>query len=243
MFGDNAVSPSRNAEEGFLVKELWYTIQGEGPWAGKPAVFLRLAGCNLRCFFCDTDFSGGTHYKLQDLVNEISTICAHNNCHNVVITGGEPLLQELGLLFTADELVHLLFQIETAGTVWPDSMRDEDVEDQLLDERILIVVSPKTPNLHPKVIEYAHAFKYIVAEGETSEIDGLPNKSTQLPTKGNSSQIYRASLHDFRNSIYIQPCDVPNYEQSAANAVHAAHIVMQYGYRLSLQMHKIVGVP
>jgi len=57
MFGTNPLSKPIESDGLYLeVQDIFSTIQGEGPFAGKPAVFLRLAGCNLRCFFCDTDF-------------------------------------------------------------------------------------------------------------------------------------------------------------------------------------------
>ncbi len=75
-----------------LVTEVFYSIQGESTRAGKPCVFVRLAGCNLRCTYCDTEyaFKEGRRRTISDLIVEI----ASHPCDLVEITGGEPLLQE-----------------------------------------------------------------------------------------------------------------------------------------------------
>ena len=82
----------------YRVKEIFYTLQGEGANAGTPATFIRFAGCNLWsgrekdrkkavCQFCDTDFVGGKNYSLDDLIASLYP------ARLVVLTGGEPLLQ------------------------------------------------------------------------------------------------------------------------------------------------------
>ena len=71
------------------VNEIFYSIQGEGRYTGTPAIFIRLAGCNLRCDFCDTE-----HQPYQDLTEEeIMRQIADFPTSHVVITGGEPMLQ------------------------------------------------------------------------------------------------------------------------------------------------------
>ena len=75
-----------------LVKEIFYSIQGESSYAGYPCIFVRLAGCNLRCSYCDTRYAyeGGIRLKVDNIIQEISRF----PCRLVEITGGEPLLQE-----------------------------------------------------------------------------------------------------------------------------------------------------
>ena len=84
------------------ITEVFYTLQGEGPFAGHPSVFVRLGGCNLACSWCDTEFENGNTYQSTDrLVQSIvsSTKAMSNQYSNekplVVITGGEPLRQNI----------------------------------------------------------------------------------------------------------------------------------------------------
>ncbi len=125
--------------------EIFHTIQGEGVSAGAPAVFVRLSLCNLHCIWCDTDHTwnfegtpwkhekddlpGYTKHRKDDViieagVNEVAETVRSFGCRRVVLTGGEPLLQEEALV----ELMDLLredgeewfFEIETNGTRMPD---------------------------------------------------------------------------------------------------------------------------
>lgn len=94
------------------INEIFYSLQGEGRYTGTPAVFVRMAGCNLRCSFCDTDFQSFTEMTEEEIVTRV----LHYPTLHVIITGGEPTLQLntrlLQLLHEAGRLVHL----ETNGT-------------------------------------------------------------------------------------------------------------------------------
>ena len=74
------------------VNEIFYSIQGESSWAGEPCIFIRLTACNLRCTYCDTEYSfyNGKKMSIQEILKEIQKF----NCKLVEVTGGEPLLQE-----------------------------------------------------------------------------------------------------------------------------------------------------
>lgn len=73
----------------YKIAEVFFSIQGEGYWAGYPAIFIRFSGCNLRCDFCDTDFS----HKLTLTKGAILQIIVHYPCELIILTGGEPTLQ------------------------------------------------------------------------------------------------------------------------------------------------------
>ena len=104
----------------YRINEIFYSLQGEGRHTGRPAVFVRFSGCNLRCPFCDTDFSGYTLMSADEIMTKLHQWAA---CRFVVITGGEPSLQ------IDDALVGRLHQagyyvaIETNGThALPDAI-------------------------------------------------------------------------------------------------------------------------
>ncbi|MDR1782635.1 MAG: 7-carboxy-7-deazaguanine synthase QueE [Dysgonamonadaceae bacterium] len=71
------------------IKEIFYSLQGEGGRTGEASIFIRLAGCNLKCDFCDTDFSGGADMEIPEILNVI----AKYPCRWIIWTGGEPTLQ------------------------------------------------------------------------------------------------------------------------------------------------------
>ena len=98
------------------VSEIFYSIQGESTFAGLPCVFIRLAGCNLDCYYCDTGYAraGGEDLSQEEILSRVEEY----GCPLVEITGGEPLIQEeaFGLI---EELVSRGFRVlvETNGTV------------------------------------------------------------------------------------------------------------------------------
>jgi len=111
------------------VNEIFQTIQGEGPNMGKPAIFLRLAGCNLRCDFCDTKYSW-KHGKKMDNEQIIELFKKVSPCRLLVVTGGEPMLQQgkmgeqlVGFLHEVREREDLCIEdieVETNGTLLPN---------------------------------------------------------------------------------------------------------------------------
>ena len=244
MHGKNLVAGSRIASEGFKVNSVWYTIQGEGPFTGCPAIFVRLSGCNLRCFWCDTEFESGTDKTADELAAAIFRLSELNPCSFVVITGGEPMLQPLKALIDHPILAGFSFQIETAGTYWPLGGLTE--HGTTSSERLSIVCSPKTGNVIP-VLRHFSTFnvywKYIVRALEPVGPDGLPIMSTQL--KGSSLPLFQPiGIRDprVRARIVVQGCDEGDAALTRANVEYAMTIAMTYGYRLSLQTHKILGL-
>ena len=99
------------------INEIFYSLQGEGHYTGTPAVFVRFAGCNLKCSFCDTDFTSFTEMTEDDIVREIGQYPTNH----IVITGGEPTLQITASLVSKLHEAGKYVQIETNGTnVLPD---------------------------------------------------------------------------------------------------------------------------
>ncbi|UNA00840.1 organic radical activating enzyme [Edwardsiella phage vB_EpM_ZHS] len=245
MFGKNPIRPILRDPLNLAVEDIFYTIQGEGPQAGRPALFIRLAGCNLACHFCDTQFEGRADMPetVPALMERIERDFSVKQRELVVITGGEPMRQDWSWL--AEKLIRSgtkLIQVETAGTLW-----QEGLEDFIADASMQLVCSPKTPKVHPEVARWCGQWKYIIRGGEVDLVDGLPNRGTQVATAGKESRIYRPWDHggfpttDY-GTIWLSPCDDYDETLNKVNLELARDLCLKHGYRLSLQMHKLIGV-
>ncbi len=127
----------------YKINEIFYSLQGEGEWAGAPALFVRFSGCNLKCSFCDTDFSRYSLMTADDVAREV----AGYGCVHLVFTGGEPFLSLDKELIDAVRSAGIKFiQIETNGTVAP-------ADDGLYDLLDWITCSPKASDICLKRIE------------------------------------------------------------------------------------------
>lgn len=237
MFGKNKQQPIVNDSRKLAINSIFYTIQGEGPYSGMPSLFIRMAGCNLACVWCDTEFDKGLEAP-REIDELVATILAYPMAHRklVVITGGEPLRQNITylcelLLQSGTELI----QIETAGTVWQPGL------ERMIDAgRLVIVCSPKTPGINPFIARFCHHWKYIIREGELSPDDGLPSAGTQPGNFGKPMKLYRPTTP--RDVIWVSPCDDHDEQQNERNRMLVKEVALRYGYRVSLQTHKILGV-
>ena len=122
------------------VNEIFYSIQGEGPLVGVPTLFLRLNGCNLRCSWCDSKYTWEEtpeSYSIDSIQEQLDKMSQRYNqaCKHLVITGGEPLLQQDALYDLIGMLYDYHITIETNGTIDPHS--------DLFDQVSLWMVSPK----------------------------------------------------------------------------------------------------
>ncbi|MBS1989777.1 MAG: 7-carboxy-7-deazaguanine synthase QueE [Cyanobacteria bacterium SZAS LIN-3] len=230
MLGDN---PIRQQELGhglkLWVQEVFYTLQGEGPFSGQPAVFVRLGGCNLACFWCDTDFESSTWQPdLYELLSKISSV-RPAFCDLIVITGGEPFRQNIAPLIENLLARNLRVQIETNGTLWVPLPEDE---------RLHIVCSPKTARLNEELEGRINSYKYIIAAGEIDGEDGLPVSSTQ---KAGAEQ--RIARPRPGSAVYVLPLDNQDPVRNKQNMDECVNVALKHGYRLTLQTHKVVGLP
>lgn len=261
MFGNNIVMKQDLESQLLQVQEIFATIQGEGPFSGQRSVFVRLRGCNLRCRFCDTDFeSGKLNYSAKEVVDEMTSAAEAVDLDDeknfmgeqfiCVITGGEPMRQNLIPLIDALSALSWQVQIETAGTLWvPGIEHYIDLGD------VSLVCSPKTPRLHPKIEEYCEHYKYIVKASDAYDPhDGLPSNSVPQGDRDTepTGRLFRPSRPA---TIWVQPCEeymvvskpegsqfFPDDVKQRANQQRCAELVMRHGYRLSLQVHKILGL-
>jgi len=208
----------------YAVKEIFYTLQGEGANAGRPAVFCRFAGCNLwsgreedrataSCTFCDTDFvgmdgpGGGRFASGRDLAAACAAVAgAVPRGLLVVLTGGEPMLQVDNELVDALHQASFEIAIETNGTLPVEPGID------------WVCVSPKAGNALRQTRGDELKLVYPQAELMPETLAGL-------------SFSHR----------YLQPMDGPQRAENTAQAV--AYCKANPQWRLSLQTHKLIGIP
>jgi organic radical activating enzyme len=129
--------------------EIFYSVQGEGTWTGTPAVFVRLAGCNLACTFCDTDYALKFVAGIADVVAQVRA--EGGDCPMVILTGGEPLAQAVTpALIDALRADGRRVHVESNGTI-----------DVALPNDVWLTISPKE-RLHPAMAQRANEAKLIV---------------------------------------------------------------------------------
>lgn len=220
---------------GFVqVHSIFETIQGEGPFCGTPCVFVRLAGCNLQCPACDTEYT-----SKRDLMAPVDVVMAVKQKRErglVVITGGEPFRQALAPLISMFILNGYYVQVESNGTL--DCQVDFWNKNPFERMGAYLVVSPKTPKLHSAVYENACAFKYVIEADNVEELDGLPITALRNPVPRHVAR----PPDGFTGPIYVQPLDDKLEDRNANNLAAAVHYSLVHGYILQLQVHKIIGV-
>ncbi len=210
----------------YAVKEIYYTLQGEGAQTGRPAVFCRFAGCNLWsgrekdrasaiCKFCDTDFAdtngrGGGHFASPEaLAGAIERTWPQGTAPDrrfVVCTGGEPLLQLDGKLIDALHAYGFEIAVETNGTIKAPEGLD------------WICVSPK-------------------AGAEFKQRSGNELKLI-FPQPGAEPELFEGLAFQH---FFLQPMDGPTREWNTSLAL--AYCLEHPRWRLSLQTHKLLGIP
>jgi 7-carboxy-7-deazaguanine synthase (Cx14CxxC type) len=210
----------------YAVKEIFYTLQGEGANAGRPAVFCRFAGCNLWtgreedrdhavCKFCDTDFFGvdgpgggkfGTADELANAVERAWPAANGDGRRFVVCTGGEPLLQLDTVLTGAFHARGFEVAVETNGTVAPPAGID------------WLCLSPKADA--PLVVTSGDELKLVYPQER-----GEPERYRNLA---------------FRH-FFLQPMDGADRQRNTRLALE--YCLAHPQWRLSLQTHKILGIP
>lgn len=99
----------------YRINEIFASLQGEGYWTGRAAVFVRFSGCNLRCPFCDTDFRQYESLTREDILRRVQE--ASSSCRFVILTGGEPTLQVDSELVDLFHQHHYYIAMETNGTL------------------------------------------------------------------------------------------------------------------------------
>jgi 7-carboxy-7-deazaguanine synthase (Cx14CxxC type) len=208
----------------FHVKEIYYTLQGEGSRTGRPSVFCRFSGCNLWtgieadreksiCSFCDTDFlgtdgpGGGKHKDIKSLINKIDSEWPKSQPNKyVVFTGGEPALQITKALVYELQIKGFEVAIETNGTL------------ELPDNIDWVTVSPK-------------------ADTKISVTSGNELKLVFPQTENNPDNFIHMDFEEF----YLQPKDGDERNINTQKTIQ--YCLENPEWKLSLQTHKYMGIP
>lgn len=211
-----------------FVNSVFLTIQGEGPFAGQAAMFIRLAGCNLQCPMCDTEYTKRKKLNIYQILLDVNNKKLGSMVDLIVITGGEPFRQNISLLI--DLLLERGFtvQIETNGTLYQGL--------NYRHPRLFIVCSPKTGIVNKQLQPHIGAYKYVISADDYDEADGLPNHAL-----GHSCKKL-ARPQDFTVPVYLQPADEKDSFKNSDNLKAAIYSVKKFGYILCIQQHKIIGL-
>ncbi|KAA3626749.1 MAG: 7-carboxy-7-deazaguanine synthase [Bacteroidetes bacterium] len=209
----------------YKIKEIFYSLQGEGAQAGRPAVFCRFTGCNLWsgreedrhkaiCNFCDTDFVGtdgnhGGRYEAGELANQIISMWpdVHSGKPLVICTGGEPLLQLDEQLIEEFHKKNIEVAVETNGTIIPPKGID------------WLCVSPKANT------------ELIVTEGDELKLVYPQNEPEAQPEQ---------FTHLNFTKFFLQPMDGPNLEENTKKTL--AYCLKHPQWSMSIQVHKVLGI-
>jgi len=176
----------------YLIKEIFLSIQGEGPSVGKSAVFVRFSGCNLSCRFCDTDHEVGDSYTLQEVINELHVAVGSTDVPKdllCVFTGGEPLLQLDLDLVQAVKAEGFRTSIETNGSLVAVAGRGEHFFEELYSSLDEVVVSPKG-SVPLESLEYATCLKVLWPLPEFLTVLGVAEMSNHLALKRDCAPEY-----------------------------------------------------
>ena len=214
---DESVIPEQGPREDdpldqvFPIVEMFHSVQGEGHHAGVPSIFIRFGGCNLACSWCDTEFDKWDNMTLRDIIREMHPW----ECNRIVLTGGEPALQDLSTLARVLKPIGYNLAIETNGTIeLPKGAMD------------WVCVSPKDqmyPNVKIRQLT-GDELKVVWVGQELSMYDGL---------KGGFDHHYLQPCYDESKDVYWNG---KNFHQTFEL------VKDNPDWCLSLQTHKWMGV-
>lgn len=195
------------------VNEIFYSVQGEGRYTGTPAVFVRFAGCNLNCWFCDTEFHSFTEMSEDEIVAEASKYTSRY----VVITGGEPTLQLTASLTAKLHTAGFFIMLETNGTrALPEGCEVD-----------WITCSPKLKEPSPSVV-------YPLNIQRIDELKVVYEGAMQ-----NMDQYDSIQATEYR----LQPCCTGDRQKDTFITNQTIDYILAHPkWALSLQTHKILGV-
>ena len=203
--------------------EIFYSLQGEGARCGSPAVFLRLAGCNLHCSWCDTRYSWLPGCECSE--EEVATRILSLNSPGLVITGGEPLLQTAALEKLLTLLPeHLFVEVETNGTLPPTPALVQRVNQWN--------VSPKLPHAGNNTAE-------AICPEVLASFASTDRAWFKFVVRGEQDWPAIAALNLPQHRIILMPCATNRAELEAARPA-VADMCLQHRVRLGERMHIVL---
>ena len=221
----------------YRVNEIFYSLQGEGRNTGRAAVFIRFSGCNLRCSFCDTDFSSYTEMSGDDILEAIRP---WKHCGFVVLTGGEPSLQVDDALVDALHREGFCLAMETNGT----HAVPEGID--------WVTVSPKvapadfSKGERPQRI---HELKVIWGPSWGPSPNPSLYGGEEMPQVLKAwADMLTTPLHNREGLgegplLYLQPCDTGDKERNRKIIQQCVEYIKEHPeWRLSLQTHKLIDI-
>jgi organic radical activating enzyme len=222
MFGKNEIVGQKYfneaADDQLFVTSIFYTLQGEGPYRGEPAIFVRLAKCNLACSFCDTYFDGGDWLTFDQVYDRIMAAAVSyfggevpgwfEQKVGLVITGGEPMLQKnLGTFLHKVQNLFAWTQIESNGTVWQD-----------IPAETTLVCSPKCSEKNGEPVKYlkpnkdvmdrADCLKFVMNADPDSPYSDIPDWAHEYATAG--------------KKVFVSPMNVYNREPQKSKQMRSS---------------------
>ena len=269
MFGKNEIVGQKyfdDAGDKLFVTSIFYTLQGEGPYRGEPAVFVRLAKCNLACSFCDTYFDGGDWLTFDQVYQRIQGVISDyfgdmpqwiNTKVGLVITGGEPMLQKnLGPFLQEMQQYFAWTQIESNGIIVQDIPVDTT-----------LVVSPKCLEKNGRAVKYlqpnpdmldrADCLKFVMSADLDSPYNNVPDWAHDSGKKifispmniYNKEPQKSKQMRSTKNDITLEERSAVdevisfweegllNMQENQKNHEYTARYCAKHGYTLNLQLH------
>lgn len=229
------------------VPEIFYSIQGEGKNLGQPSIFVRTSLCNLHCSWCDTDYTwnwegtrfthdndalpGYRKFKKTEVIaemalEEVMAAIQQYPCKNVILTGGEPMLQQAALTALMQSLGGAYwFEVETNGTLLPDPAFDAVVQQYNVSPKLSNSNNSRKLRERPKVYEYFARsdkayFKFVVATpAELQEVQELVERYAIAPSR-----------------VYLMP-EGTNTESLAEKQSWLVEACKAHGFRFTSRLH------
>lgn len=285
MFGTNEIIGKKYFKDApansLFVTSMFFTLQGEGPYAGMPALFIRLAKCNLDCSFCDTFFDDGDWLNFDEIESKMyAAINDHwnkqgketpawanrglNNYPGVVLvmTGGEPLLQDNISAFMSRQLAHFkAVQVESNGIPVTD-----------VPEGVTLVCSPKCMEKEGRAVKYfapsktildrADCLKFVMSSDPDSPYHTVPEWAFDWKRNNPNKEVYCSPMNvynSFPQKIKLLRAEkgtitmaerstvdevisfwepgLLDLKANQANHEHTGQFCIDNGFKLNLQMH------